>query len=475
LNITLTPDFLRELDTRLNAAHKSQSARYPGWSAERRPIHVFYGGAHLFRAGIARRLGELAVRSLDDFAPDFASFARAIELPGAEKLPSVPKEITVLEKSLDANPKATGAQSSQAWLAHAVYRRVREKLRREPVEDYRIDFEDGYGIRADAEEDAHATAAAKELAAGHRAGELPPFFGLRIKPFTAALRDRSLRTLDLFLSELAAQMGEAVPKQLRITLPKVTLPDEVAALADVCSRLEPLLDFEPGALRIELMIESPRAIFNERGEVAIPSLVAAARGRCIAAHFGPFDYATSLGMAVVDDPLGSQSSNFAREAIHIALAGTGVALADGPTTTLPIPKHRAADGATLNTRQREENTAVVHAAWRAHFQNVRCGLETGFYQGWDLHPAQLPIRYAATYAFFLENLDTAAHRLCNFVESAAQATRLGHVFDDAANARGLANHLLLAINCGATTAGEVQSATGLAPEDLLNHNYLSPR
>ena len=126
-------------------------------------------------------------------------------------------------------------------------------------------------------------------------GELPPFIGIRIKPFTEELRERSIRTLDIFLTELAAKTRGELPKHFCITLPKVTLPDEVAALADICSRLEPMLDLEPGALRIELMVETAQSIFNERGEANLLPLVGAARGRCVAAHFGPYDYTSSLG------------------------------------------------------------------------------------------------------------------------------------------------------------------------------------
>jgi citrate lyase beta subunit len=469
----LTPDLLREIAARLQLAHTAQERRYPGASSERRPIHVIYGGAHLFRASIARRMGDLALRSLDDFAPDFVSFAKALGLTGAEVLPAAPEAAVTLAKSIESGSEAAARENPPAWLAHTVYRRVREKLQREPVEDYRIDFEDGYGNRPDEEEDAHAVAAAIALASELRAGEMPPFFGIRIKPLSESLRERSLRTLDLFLGELAAQSHGQLPKQFRITLPKVKLPDEVSALADVCSRLEPLLDFEPGALRLEIMVESPRAIFNERGEVGLLPLVAAARGRCIGAHFGPYDYAASLEMAAVGDVLAHYASDFARELMHVALAGTGVALADGPTNILPIAPHRSsADGAPLSMRQREENASVVRRAWRLHFQNIRHALESGFYQGWDLHPAQLPVRYAATYSFLLENLDSAARRLRNFAKAAAQATRLGHVFDDAAMVQGLVNYFLQAVNCGAVTADEVQSRTSLSLDDLRSGSFL---
>jgi citrate lyase beta subunit len=461
---TLSADFISEISARLQAAYKSRYALHPGLSFERRPIHVVYGGAHLFRAGTARRLGDLALRSLDDFAPDSLSFAKAIGLPDTHGLNA---------KFIDADPERAARENPSAWLAHTVYKRVREKLQREPVEDYRIDFEDGYGNRSDEEEDAHAISSANELAAGMRASELPPFFGIRIKPLTDALRERSLRTLDLFLTEFAAQSAGALPKQFRIALPKVTLPDEPSALADVCSRIEPLLGFEPGALRIEIMIESPRAIFTQRGELALPALVAAARGRCIAAHFGPYDYTSSLEMAAVPNPLSHFASDFAREVMHVALAGTGIALADGPTNIMPIPPHRSSpDGAPLTLRQREENLSVVHHAWRLHFHNVRHALDSGFYQGWDLHPAQLPVRYAATYSFLLENLDSAGRRLRNFIEAGAQATRIGQVFDDAAMAQGLLNYFQHALNCGALTAGEIESRTTLSLAELRSGSFL---
>ena len=101
-----------------------------------------------------------------------------------------------------------------------------------------------------------------------------------------------------------------------------------------------------------------------------------------------------------------------------------------------------------------------------HFDDIRRSLANGFYQGWDLHPAQLPVRYAAVYSFFLENLDATSERLRNFVEKAAQATRVGQVFDDAAMAQGLLRYFTQAINCGAMTAEEMEGLTGLSQAEL---------
>jgi len=470
---TLSSESLQEVNTRLEHAHKALQKRYPGPSGERQPVHVVYGGAHLFRSGITRRLGEIALRSLDEFAPDFAAFAKAVSLAGAESLPEAHDAAASLAKSVDADPQAARRENYPAWFSCTVYRRVREKLQREPVEDYRIDFEDGYGNRPDEEEDGHAAAAANELSVGLNAGELPPFIGIRIKPFTEELRERSMRTLDIFLTELAAKTRGELPKNFFITLPKIALPDEVACLADICSRLEPMLDLEPGRLRIELMIETPQAVLNERGEANLLSLVGAARGRCAAVHFGPYDYTASIGIAALHQAMTHPASDFARQMMQVALAGTGIRTSDGPVNILPIPPYRTPkEGAPLTPSQMQSNRATMHAAWKLHFDVVRRALANGYYQGWDLHPAQLPSRYAAIYSFFLENLDSASQRLRNFIEKAAQATRVGHVFDDAAMAQGLLNYFLQAINCGALTTGEVESLTGLSQAELRSASFV---
>jgi len=472
---TLLAESLKEIAARLEQAHKAFQKRHPGAPAGRQPVHVVYGGAQLFRSGIARRLGELALRSLDDYAPDFVAFAKAIGLPGAARLSDSPG--ASVGQSIESDPATARREHPAEWLAHTVYTRVKEKLRKEPVEDYRIDFEDGYGNRPDAEEDQHALAAAAELSTAMNAGEVPPFIGIRIKPFTEELRERSIRTLDIFLTELAMKTRGQLPENFCVTLPKVTLPDEVAALADICARMEPMLDLSPGALRIEVMIETPQAIFNERGEAAALALVSAARGRCVAAHFGPYDYTASLNIAAPREALTHPAAQFARDVLQVALAGSGVRIANGPVNILPIPRHRIAAGAPagsapLTPRQREENRFTVHAAWKLHFDLVRQSLANGYYQGWDLHPAQLPTRYAAVYSFFLENLESASARLRNFVEQAAQATRIGHVFDDAAMAQGLLSYFSQGIHSGALTAAEVEERTTLSAAELRAGSFL---
>jgi len=137
---------------------------------------------------------------------------------------------------------------------------------------------------------------------------------------------------------------------------------------------------------------------------------------------------------------------------------------------MPVGPHRAAKGETLTDQQHLENQKIVHRAWRIMFEHVNHSLRQGYYQGWDLHPAQFPVRYAAVYLFFLKNFDEASLRLRTFVERAAQATLVGDVFDDAATAQGLLNYFLKALNCGAITLEEAQR-TGLTLEEIQSRSF----
>jgi len=435
---TLAPDFLDLLRARLHKANSEFARRYPGETLRRQPVHTVYGGAQVFRSDTAPKMGVLASRSLEDFAPTPADFGRAIGLPER--------------------------------LAPVIYARVLEKLEREPVEDYRIDFEDGYGIRPDSEEDGHALSAATEVTIGHAAGTLPPSIGIRIKPFTDELQARSIRTLDLFVTQLVTDGGR-LPENFVVTLAKVTAPEQVATLAELLEALENSLALPAGKLRLEIMVETPQSIVNERGELAILPLVEAGAGRCVAAHFGTYDYTASLNITAAHQHMAHPACDFARHAMQVALAGTGVWICDGATNIMPIPPHRAGEQ-TLTGRELEENHRAVHGAWRLHAEHVRHSLVNGYYQGWDLHPAQLPTRYAALYAFFLEGLDAASARLKAFVAKAGQATLVGEVFDDAATGQGLLNYFLRAWNCGAITEPEAIAQSGLTLEELRSRSFV---
>jgi len=451
MKTSLTTENTRDIVARLQQANTDFAGVYPGETGRRQPVHTVYGGAHLFKSDTPRRLGSLALRALEQFAPDADVFARALGLTDAEESP-------VKEQS--------------AALAHTIYERVREKLGREPVEDFRIDFEDGYGNRPDAEEDAHAEAAARETAAGLKSGTLSPFIGIRIKPFTEELRARSLRTLDIFVSTLAAEIGGGLPPNFVVTLPKITIPEQTAALARIFDLLEPQLGLPAGTLKMEMMIETTQSIINHDGAINLPLLLAAARGRCTAAHFGTYDYTASCNITAAHQHMTHPSCDFAKHMMQVSFAGTGVWLSDGATNIMPVAPHRAVEGATLTPEQEEENRRTVHRAWQIHYGHVQHSLTGGFYQGWDLHPAQLPTRYAAVYAFFLQSLDAASERLRNFVEKAAKATLVGDVFDDAATGQGLLNYFLRAINCGAITEEEALQRSSLTLSELRSGSFV---
>jgi hypothetical protein len=240
--------------------------RYPGETGRRQPVHVVYGGAHLFRAGISKRLGEVALATLEEFAPDAFTFARAIRLPGADALPKSGKQAAAAEKKFAKSPEKLRLENRAAWMAQTIYSRVLEKLQREPVEDFRIDFEDGYGNRPDAEEDHHAKLAAEEVAKGLSEGSLPPFIGIRLKPLSPELRARSIRTLDWFVRVLCESTRGRLPANFVVTLPKVAIPEQMAALAHLLESMETPLGLEKGSLRFEMMIETTQAILNDCGE-----------------------------------------------------------------------------------------------------------------------------------------------------------------------------------------------------------------
>ncbi|MFN7146142.1 MAG: DUF6986 family protein, partial [Myxococcota bacterium] len=314
----------------LAPANHAWAARFAGRGGARQPVHVVYGGAHLFTAETPRKLGAVALAALDRHAPDPASLAEALGIAPAH--------------------------------ADAVYGRVRAKLAAEPVEDYRVDFEDGYGTRPDAEEDAAARHVGAELARAAREGLLPPFVGVRVKSLHEETKARSARTLALVLEALLA--AGPPPPGFVVTLPKVTLPAHVATFAAMLGDIEAAFGLPARALRLELMIEHVSAIVAADGTIAVPALVAAADGRCVAAHFGTYDHTASAGVTAAWQRPDHPACDLARGLLQASLAGTPVALSDGATTLLPVEPHKAAPGAGVSADERNDDKAAVGKMWR---------------------------------------------------------------------------------------------------------------
>ena len=436
MDYTIPIDKKEKLFNALKEANTAFQKIYPGDRSERQPVHTLYGGANLFKYDSAKTLGERALEVLETYAPDHKIFG-----------------------------KVFGFDDSA--FSKKIYDKVIAKLKTEAIEDFRIDFEDGYGNRSNEEEDETAMTAALEVSKGMAEKTLSPFIGIRIKPFTEEMKERGLRTLDIFLTTLIKETKGKLPENFIVMLPKVTIPEQPATLAAFFDILEQELKIEKGTLKMEMMVETTQSIMAIDGTNPLYKFIKASNGRCIAMHFGTYDYTASCSITAKYQEMDHPVCDFAHHMTKVALAHTGIWLSDGATNTMPIGPHR---GDNLTKEQMEENRSVVHRAWRKGYDHIRHSLWNGFYQGWDLNPAQFPMRYAAVFAFFLESYDDAVERLKTFVEKAARATLIGDVFDDAATGQGLLNYFLRALNSGAITEEEVL-ATGLTLDEIRGRSF----
>jgi citrate lyase beta subunit len=339
-----------ELDARLSAADADLARHYPGRRDERQPVHTVYVPADRFRADTVTTYGEVALATLDEHEALF------LELTGADR---------------------------------DLLARVRSRLASRPVDDLRVDFEDGYGARPDAEEDADVAAAAEALRAAIAGGTAPEWFGIRFKSLERPTRARGVRTLASFVERLTD--GGPLPRGFVVTLPKVTSVDQVEAMVHAARHLEGTLSLEPGSVRFEIQVETPQSILGPDGTALVARMIQAADGRCTGLHYGTYDYSAFVGIAGPYQSLDHPAADHAKAVMQAAAAGTGVWLSDGSTNVLPVG-----------------DAAAVRRGWETHLRLVRRSLERGFYQGWDLHPAQLPTRYAATFAFYRERLDRSS-------------------------------------------------------------------
>jgi citrate lyase beta subunit len=398
---------LARIDSELAATDRLLERNYPGDDGTRQPVHTVYVPADRFTPSLAADWGAQALST----AAAHGGLARLGALLGQD-----------------------------GDLTASVASRVEAKLSSEPIEDLRLDFEDGFGDRGDDAEDAAAVAAASAVAAAVAAGSAPPFIGIRFKCFEAPTRARGLRTLDLFVSGLAAA-GE-LPDGLVLTLPKVTTVAQVEAMDFAVSRLEEIHSLPAGRLRFEVQVETPQLILGPDGSSPVAQLPHAVPGRISGLHYGTYDYSASLQISAEYQSMEHPVADFAKEVMQLAVAGTGIRLSDGSTNIIPVGDN-------------------VENAWRLHGRLVRRSLERGYYQGWDLHPAQLPSRFAATYAFYRQGLPAAAARLRNYIEHTE-----GGVMDEPATARALAAFVLRGVQCGAVGAEDVQALAGVGIPQL---------
>ena len=433
---------------------------------KRTPVHVVYGGADRFSAETPEKFGRIALASIETYARGFVEFARLFELRGSNGLPHWPGAVAEIEAAAQSNPQTLRNDNFPAWFAWSVYRKTIEKLSKEPVEDFRIDFEDGYGYRTDEEEDGHAIATSTELASALNEGKITAFSGFRIKSFGLETRERGVRTLERFLGNFLDRTIGRLPENFSVTLPKVTEREQVREFCGRLAAIEEERGLPLGSIGVELMIETPGAVIGMDGRIAVRDLVEASSGRCTSVHFGAYDYTGALGISASYQDIRHPACNFARHMMQASLTGSGVRLVDSVTTVIPVPLHK---GKSLSENQRAENKEAVHAGWLLHFQNVTASMAEGFYQSWDLHPNQLVARYAAVYSFFLNEFNSQAARLRSYMEKATKATLTGNTFDDAASVAGLINFFQRGIACGAFSEEEVTESTSATMGELSNH------
>lgn len=395
LTVVLDPGVLGRLDELLAADDADRVRLYPGTGEVRQPVHTVYVPVDRFCANTPSIWGTAARGAMDEHGP----------LAGI--VPGVDEQIESL---------------------------VRAKLATEPVEDLRIDVEDGYGSPAGDVEDADVCAAANALARAITEGIAPQFVGIRMKSLEHPTRRRGVRSLDLFLGALLERVP--VPAGFRVTLPKVTSVAQVEAMVELCAALEQTYRLPP--LRFELQVETPQAVLGADGTAPVARMLHASGGRCAGLHYGTYDYSAALGIAAAQQSLEHPVADHAKAVMQVAAAGTGVPVCDGSTNVLPMG-----------------STRDVRTAWVLHAGLVRRSLERGFYQGWDLHPGQLPSRFATTFAFFRAGLPAAAERLRDYRER-----RSTGVLEEPATAAALTDFLRRAVHCGAASAAEVTALAG---------------
>ena len=407
---TLSDTARRAIEELLSGPDAESAQRYPGDSGARQPVHTVYVPGDRYTPDLPVQWGQVARKALE-------------EAGGIDHLLDV-------HASVGAAPAVDGPTAASAEERAQIAERVLAKLETQPIEDLRIDFEDGYGDRGE-QEDTHVRQAARAVAAAGEQDLLPPFIGIRFKCLEPSTRDRGLRTLALFVSELAN--AGPLPAGLILTLPKVTTVAQVQAMVLACADLETQLGLPEGRLRFEIQVETPQAVLGADGTALIAPMLHAGRGRVSGLHYGTYDYSASLGIAAADQSMEHPAADHAKAVMQLAAADTGVRLSDGSTNVLPVGEPEGVD-----------------RAWALHGRLVARSLHRGYYQGWDLHPAQLPSRFAATYSYFRASAPDAAARLRAYLTH-----QEGAVLDEPATAKALAGFVLRGLDCGA-----------LAPTDL---------
>jgi hypothetical protein len=177
---------------------------------------------------------------------------------------------------------------------------------------------------------------------------------------------------------------------------------------------------------------------------------------------GVYDFTASCGITAAWQSIDHPMCDLARGLMTLACAGTAVQVCDGSTNILPVPP----DGGDATS-----DRAAVWRAWRLSHQHVRRSLIGGYVQGWDLHPAQLPVRFATNFRFYLESMPQASARMADYLARATAATDGAAVLDDAATGQALLGFLQRARACGAIDDAAL-AAAGLRPHEFAGRSFV---
>lgn len=401
---------LAETDASLADTDAFLAQAYPGEDGRRQPVHTVYVPADRYSPELPRQWGDQALALVEEHGG-----------------------MVALAGELGLDPQLTDQVAG----------RVTAKLAADPIEDLRLDFEDGYGDRGQETEDADCARAATLLADAVATGTAPQFYGIRFKCFEAPTRRRGIRTLDLFLAALLDRLGE-LPAGLVLTFPKVSTVSQVEAMVQVCRALETAHQLPTGRLRFEIQVETPQLVLGADGRAPVAAAIHAGDGRVSSLHYGTYDYSASLQISAEYQAADHPAADHAKQVMQLAAAGTGVHLSDGSTNVLPVG-----------------SPDEVRRAWLLHVTLVRRALQRGFYQGWDLHPGQLPTRYLANFAFYREGFPRAARRLADYVGGTGSG-----ILDEPATARALARYLYRGYACGAVEESELTAGARLDAAEL---------
>ncbi len=396
---------LSRADEALAGTDALLAREYPGDREVRQPVHTVYVGMDRYTPELPAQWGQQALAA----AAAHGGVAGVAELVGLGG-----------DAGLIAN--------------------VQRKLENEPIEDLRLDAEDGYGDHPE-REDQDVVLMATRVAEAMERGLTTPFIGTRFKCLEAPTRRRGLRTLDLFVSTLMNRAGR-LPEGLTITLPKVSTLEQVEVMVEVCRKLEQAHGLPERTLTFEVQAETPQIILGGDGTITAARLLRVGDGRITSLHYGTYDYSAFLGIDAAHQSMEHPVADAAKDLLQLAVAATGVHLSDGSTNILPIGEQ-------------------APAAWALHARLVRRHLERGIRQGWDLHPAQLVTRYLATYAYYRDGYEQAATRLANYLGGVQTA-----IMDEPATARALAGFLHRGIVCGAISAEDLAAVAPLTPEQV---------